>query len=98
MVMKDPGGPIAFDSFEAFFKKADPRLHDALAACLKGESGRESTDDALPPGWENWERVPWIDNPIGCVYVVSRVEGRSPSQRTSWLTNGGGVPTAVGRD
>ncbi len=67
---------IAFDSFELFFRAAEPRLHDALSACLGGELGREATCEALAYGWENWDRVRLMDNPVGYLYVVGRDRGR----------------------
>lgn len=75
-VMRDLEGPIALDSFEVFFKEAEPRLHDALSACLGGELGREATCDALAYGWENWERIRSMANPVGYLYVVGRDRGR----------------------
>lgn len=74
--MRDSEGSITVDSFEVFFKEAEPRLHDALSACLGGELGRESTADALAFGWENWDRVASMDNPIGYLYVVGRNRAR----------------------
>lgn len=74
--MREVEGPIKVDSFEVFFKEAEPRLHDALSACLGGNLGREATADALVHGWENWERVGAMDNPIGYLYVVGRNRGR----------------------
>lgn len=75
--MRDVEGPVtAVDSFEVFFKEAEPRLHDALSACLGGELGREATADALVFGWENWERVESMENPIGYLYIVGRNRGR----------------------
>jgi len=74
--MRDLEGPIALDMFEVFFKEAEPRLHDALSACLGSELGREATADALAFGWENWERVRLMDNPVGYLYVVGRDRGR----------------------
>jgi DNA-directed RNA polymerase specialized sigma24 family protein len=70
--MRDLEGPIAVDSFELFFKEAEPQLRDALSACLGSELGREATADALAFGWENWNRVSEMANPIGYLYVVGR--------------------------
>lgn len=72
--------PIALEPFEVFFKEAEPRLHDALTACLGSELGREATVDALAYGWENWERVGSMANPIGYLYVVGRDRGRKARQ------------------
>ena len=80
-VMRDLEGPIALDSFEVFFKEAEPRLHDALSACLGSELGREAAVDALAFGWENWEKVGVMANPIGYLYVVGRDRGRRSRRR-----------------
>ena len=74
--MRDLEGPIAVDTFEAFFKEAEPRLHDALSACFGSQLGREATAEALAHGWENWEKVESMENPIGYLYVVGRDRGR----------------------
>lgn len=72
---------VAVHSFEAFFKEAEPRLHDALAACLGREAGREATCEALAYGWEKWDRVRLMDNPVGYLYVVGRDRGRRALRR-----------------
>lgn len=72
---------IALDSFESFFKEAEPRLNDALSACLGGELGRQAACEALAYGWENWDRVRSMDNPIGDLYVVGRDRGRKAQRQ-----------------
>lgn len=79
--MGDLEGSIVVDSFEVFFREAEPRLHDALSACLGSELGRESTADALAHGWENWDRVRSMQNPIGYLYVVGRDRGKKARRR-----------------
>lgn len=69
------------DSFELFFKDAEPRLHDALPACFGSELGREATADALAYGWEHWDRVASMENPIGYLFVVGRDRGRKARGR-----------------
>jgi DNA-directed RNA polymerase specialized sigma24 family protein len=80
-VMRDLGGAITASSFEVFFEDAEPRLHDALSACLGSELGREATVDALAFGWENWARVSAMENPVGYLYVVGRDRGRRARRR-----------------
>jgi DNA-directed RNA polymerase specialized sigma24 family protein len=90
--MRDVESPITtVGSFEVFFNEAEPRLHDALSACLGGELGREATADALVFGWENWERVGSMDNPVGYLYVVGRNRGRKARR-----TRRAGLPLVEG--
>ncbi len=63
-------------SFEGFVKDSEPRLHDAMAALFGPQAGRDATAEALAYGWENWERVGEMDNPIGYLYAVGRDRGR----------------------
>ena len=63
-------------SFEGFVKDSETRLHDALAALFGPQAGRDATAEALAYGWEHWERVRKMDNPIGYLYAVGRDRGR----------------------
>ena len=81
--MSDLEGPITAVAFEVFFKETEPRLHDALSACLGSELGREMTADALAYGWENWDRIGSMKNPAGYLYVVGRDRGRKLRGRRS---------------
>ena len=80
-VRRDLEGAITAGSFEVFFKEAEPLLHDALSANLGSQLGREPTAEALAYGWENWERVSPMENPIGYLYVVGRDKGRKAKGR-----------------
>ncbi|HEX6946251.1 MAG TPA: sigma-70 family RNA polymerase sigma factor [Acidimicrobiia bacterium] len=70
--MTDPPAP----KFEAFYEDAEPRLRLALVAGFGAQRGREATVDALSYGWENWERVRVMDNPIGYLYRVGARQAR----------------------
>ena len=69
-------------SFEAFFTVAEPRLRRALVAAFGTTVGREAAIDALAYGWEHWEQVVAMANPVGYLYRVGqssvrrRAEGR----------------------
>lgn len=64
------------ESFEEFFERAEPRLCDALSATVGTSAGREAAADALSYGWEHWDRVREMANPIGYLYVVGRDRAR----------------------
>jgi DNA-directed RNA polymerase specialized sigma24 family protein len=60
------------DSFTEFANANEARLRHALIASCGGEVGREVAVEALAYGWEHWERVRKMDNPVGYLYVVGR--------------------------
>jgi RNA polymerase sigma-70 factor (ECF subfamily) len=77
-------------SFEEFFVECEPRLREALSACLGSERGRDATADALAYAWEHWDRVREMENPAGYLYVVGRDKGRKQirSHRVTLLPTG----------
>lgn len=68
------------DGFSAFVDGAEPQLRRALVARFGVELGREAAVDALVYGWQHWERVRGMENPVGYLYRVgaSQVRGRRP--------------------
>ncbi len=67
-------------AFEVFVGEVEPRLREALSACLGSDRGREATADALAYAWEHWERVREMDNAPGYLYVLGRDRGRKASR------------------
>jgi DNA-directed RNA polymerase specialized sigma24 family protein len=66
-------------TFAEFHRDSEPKLRRALIARYGGETGREATAEALAYGWENWDRIRTMRNPVGYLYRV----GQSRSRR-SW--------------
>lgn len=64
------------DTFTIFAIANEARLRHALMAACGGEVGREAAVEALAYGWEHWERLQKMDNPMGYLYVVGRKMGR----------------------
>ena len=60
------------ETFTEFVTKAEPKLKRAFCALLGREVGLEATSEALAYGWEHWDRVQEMDNPIGYLYRVGR--------------------------
>lgn len=96
------------DTFTSFFEDAEPKLRHALVASFGVEVGREAAADALAYGWERWERVRAMDNPIGYLYRVGANRGkrikrrRRPvdlpsvsSENVPWVEPG--LPEAIGQ-
>lgn len=96
---------IRADGFVEFVQTNERRLRHALTAALGLEAGREAAAEALAYGWEHWERVGVMANPVGYLYTVGRSKGRKllswsrpvfpaiPEDRTPWFEPG--LPAAL---
>jgi DNA-directed RNA polymerase specialized sigma24 family protein len=60
------------EGFSAFVSAHERRLRQALTCLLGDVVGREAAVEALSYGWEHWDRVSLMDNPVGYLYVVGR--------------------------
>ena len=93
------------DGFTEFVEAHERKLRHALTATLGYDLGKDAAAEALAHGWENWERVRDMENPIGYLYVVGRARGRRmsrfvpiaypsvPEERIPWCEPG--LPTAL---
>jgi len=59
------------DAFDTFVAGCEGRLRAALSATLGVEVGPDAAADALAHGWQHWDRVRSMDNPVGYLYKVS---------------------------
>lgn len=85
--------PATSDDFVEFVRVAEPRLRRALVAAYGPSIGREAALDALSWGWEHWQRLSEMSNPIGYLYRVgqSRAAAHFERQtRTTAITGGSG--------
>jgi DNA-directed RNA polymerase specialized sigma24 family protein len=85
------------DEFTDFVDANERKLRHALSAALGAELGPDAAAEALAYGWEQWERVNAMKNPVGYLYLVGRSRGRRmrrverfmypavPDDRTPWL-------------
>lgn len=67
------------DQFTRFVRHAEPRLRIALAAAVGQDRGLDATAEALAYGWEHWDRIEGMENPVGYLYRVGR--SRVPRRR-----------------
>jgi len=93
------------DGFVEFVETNEPRLRHALTAALGFEAGKEAAAEALAYGWEHWDRVREMVNPVGYLYTVGRSKARKlfsysrpvfppiPEDRTPWFEPG--LPAAL---
>lgn len=93
------------DGFDQFVETNESRLRHALTASLGFEAGKDAAAEALAYGWEHWDKVSVMANPVGYLYTVGRSKGRRllswtrpvfpsiPEDRTPWFEPG--LPAAL---
>lgn len=59
-------------SYDEFVLEAGDRLRAALVSAYGLEVGIEATSEALAYGWEAWDRLQAMKNPIGYLYRVGQ--------------------------
>ena len=64
------------DDFVEFVETNEQRLRHALTAAVGFEAGKDAAAEALAYGWEHWDRVRVMENPVGYLYAVGRSKGR----------------------
>lgn len=64
------------ETFTDFVTEAEPALKRALCSALGRDLGLEATSEALAYGWEHWEKVQAMTNPVGYLYRVGRSKVR----------------------
>jgi RNA polymerase sigma factor (sigma-70 family) len=69
------------DSFTEFVAVYEARLRQALMASCGGERGRDAACEALGYGWEHWDRVGSMENPVGYLYKVGLSRARRELRR-----------------
>ena len=69
------------DAFSDFFREHEVRLRQSLSAVLGSDLGKDSAAEALAYGWEHWDRVREMENPMGYLYKVGRDKGRRMLRR-----------------
>jgi RNA polymerase sigma-70 factor (ECF subfamily) len=72
---------VATSSFTEFVEGSELRLRQALMASFGPDVGRDAAAEALAYGWEHWDRVSGMDNPIGYLYRVGQTSGRRMTKR-----------------
>ena len=67
--------------FSRLVEQRGRQLQHALVAALGPEIGAEATSEALAYGWEHWDRLDGMDNPMGYLFTVGRNWGRRQFRR-----------------
>jgi DNA-directed RNA polymerase specialized sigma24 family protein len=64
------------ESFTEFVARCGGRLQQGLMATLGSDLGQDAASEALSYGWEHWERVGAMENPVGYLFTVGRSRGQ----------------------
>jgi RNA polymerase sigma-70 factor (ECF subfamily) len=90
--------------FEAFVERVELKLRIALTAVFGQEGGRNAAAESFAYGWEHWDDVSGMDNPVGYLYRVGRSSQRTrkeprwvPVPVDSMPDVEPGLPSAVGK-
>jgi DNA-directed RNA polymerase specialized sigma24 family protein len=81
-------GEMAGTTFSSFVDENETELRHALTARFGLEVGKEAAVDALAYGWEHWDRLYSIDEPVAHLYAVGkdRVHRMKQSRRVVFPT------------
>ena len=71
-------------SFTSFVEDAGSRLRLALIARYGPDVGAEATAEALAYGWEHWDRLATMTNPVGYLYRVGQSRSRALFRACRW--------------
>jgi DNA-directed RNA polymerase specialized sigma24 family protein len=72
-------------TFESFVRVDGKRLTAGLVAAYGLEVGHDAASDALAYGWEHWERLSAMENPVGYLYRVGQTAARRSRRRHGYL-------------
>jgi DNA-directed RNA polymerase specialized sigma24 family protein len=72
-------GETASKTLSSFVDENETRLRNALTARFGSDVGREAAAESLAHGWEHWDRLHSMDDPIAYLYAV----GKDRRRRTS---------------
>ena len=78
--------PATSDEFVEFVRVAEPPLRRALVAAYGPTVGREAALDALSWGWEHWQRLSEMSNPVGYLYRVGQSRAVAHFERQARTT------------
>ena len=63
-------------AFTEFVADCELRLRQALMASFGPDVGREAAAEALAYGWEHWDRIYPMENPVGYLFRVGQNSAR----------------------
>jgi DNA-directed RNA polymerase specialized sigma24 family protein len=67
--------------FTEFVSTHERRLRESLMARFGGPDGWEAAAEAVVYGWQHWDRISQMENPVGYLYKVGLSRGRRARSR-----------------
>lgn len=64
------------DDFDAFIEQVRPRLARAFVAAYGPDRGEEALAEAMAVAWEQFDEIPWMENPAGFLYRVGQTRSK----------------------
>jgi DNA-directed RNA polymerase specialized sigma24 family protein len=72
-------------TFDDFLAENQARLTAGLVAAYGPEVGQEVAAEAVAYGWQHWDRLETMDNPVGYLYRVGQSAARSHHRPAGYL-------------
>lgn len=72
-------------TFDEFLDGGRARLVAGLVAAYGPEVGQDAAAEAMAYGWQHWDRLQKMDNPIGYLYRVGQSASRSSRRPAGFL-------------
>lgn len=69
------------DLFTEFVARHETKLRQSLTAAFGVERGKDAAAEALAYGWEHWDRIAGMENPVGYLYKVGYDKARRSSNK-----------------
>lgn len=72
-------------TFESFAAGSGPKIRAGLVASFGPDVGGDAAAEALAYGWEHWDRVGAMGNPIGYLFRVGQNAAKGSRQQVTFL-------------
>ena len=85
-------GIVIDDEFEVFVRDAEPRLRRALLGAVGTDRVEDAVAEALAYGFEHWDEIRTMRNPVGFLYRVGQSRTRRRKRLRLFRTEHGLMP------
>lgn len=74
------------NSFDAFVRRNERQLWQALVPVAGPEAASDAVADALAYAWLHWERIGAMENPVGYLYTMAKRDALRPPRSPTFAT------------
>lgn len=79
------GGALVVVTFESFAAGSGPKIRAGLVASFGSDVGGDAAAEALAYGWEHWDRVGVMRNPVGYLFRVGQNAAKGTKRPAAFL-------------